>query len=129
MKELRTIIFAAEELELAVGEHQQRSWTHFPSGSIKSIMIDNNPTSVTIRMPNGRGGVRSFVIDERQILSAMVEFCIKRRVPLPIRSTKRVEVIGDTLALVVTLNDRNKVRSDVARMTPGALVYEAGGWA
>ena len=128
MKELRTIIFAADELELAIGEHQQRGWTHFPAGSIKSMAVGSSPPSVTITVPNGRGGVRPLFIDEKQILSAMVEFCIKRRVPLPIRSAKRVEVVGEDLALVVTLAEKRQVQPDA----PGArssLTYQAGAWA
>ena len=75
MKEVRLIVFEPEELQLAVAEYQQRSaaW--------------NSPSAQ---------------LCAEDLLLAAIEFCITQKVPLPIRSSKRIEFMERAVALVIT---------------------------
>ena len=104
MEEPRTIRFSAEELERAIAAHQRRVSPDFRDGSIKALRVADDPPSVTVSIANVRGDHRAVVIAEQQLLAAMVEFCLSCKVPLPLRSAKRIEVIGGRIALVIEIS-------------------------
>ena len=106
MEELRTIFFSREELELAISEHQKRTSAEFRLGSIRALRLEDSPPSATISIANVRGDHRAVVFSERDILDAMIEFCLKRKVPLPMRSSKRIEIQGDRAALVIEVSGK-----------------------
>ena len=116
MDELRTILFSGEDLELAIAAYQKRLSADFRDGSIRALRIEARPPSVTISVANVRGDHRAVVIAEQQLLAATVEFCLSRKVPLPLRSAKRIEVVGNRVALVIEISGR-KLDTELTKET------------
>jgi hypothetical protein len=48
----------------------------------------------------------------------MIEFCLTRKVPLPMRSCKRVEVRGDRTALVITVSGKSLDKGAATEASP-----------
>ena len=127
MREIRTIIFDHDELKVAIEEYQQRSRTHFPKGSIKSLAVSDGPPTVRLNIAGPTGPDRILTLSADDILSALIEFCITHKVRLPIRSTKRIEVVEGAASLVITIGS-NRPNSATALGTSNALVYRDGNW-
>ena len=113
MKEVRAIIFSDDELELALNQYQQRSPTPALPGSIQSLSIDTEKLTVDLRVAGTRGIDRLLTVSSEEVLCALVEYCRAGNVPVPIRSTKRVQVIGGDLALMIsTLEDKRAITDE-----------------
>jgi hypothetical protein len=128
MKEIRTILFTPDELKCAVDEFLRRGGTHFPPGSIKAVEIAGDPPTATLSVPSTQGGTRPFVVTTKQLLSAAIEFCVESRIRLPKRSTKRIEAVGNSIALIITMAD-SRSSSEVPIALHGQLAYADGSWA
>jgi hypothetical protein len=103
LKELRAIIFTDEELEVALEEYRQRSATPTCCERIKRVSIMEDPPTVDFRVAGPSGVERLVSVSSEDILCAIIEYCLTGKVPLPIMSTKRVEVIGASVALMISM--------------------------
>ena len=102
LKELRAIIFTDEELEVALEEYGERSATPTQPGSIKSLAINDDPPKVDLTLGGPLGVDRLLTVSSEEVLCAIIEYCLVGKVPLPIMSTKTVEVVGERVALMIS---------------------------
>ncbi|MDE2447814.1 MAG: hypothetical protein KGO22_02515 [Gammaproteobacteria bacterium] len=95
---LDTLVDALIELE-----DKQGNWP--PRATVVGASIDNsdeNHTAVVLSIHRPEGGA---VVERRYSLSkvaaAMVNYCVTMRVPIPRNSTKTIQILGDSVALVL----------------------------
>ena len=95
---LDTLVDALIELE-----DKQGHWP--PRATVVGASIDNSDeshTTVVLSIHRPEGGA---VVERRYSLSmvaaAMVNYCVTMRVPIPRNSTKTIQILGDSVALVL----------------------------
>jgi hypothetical protein len=123
-KELRCLLFTAEELLEALAEEAQRAMPEVElSGSSAAVQMAT--------AADGRVGVRlvrrqrqgrsrpSAMLEGAELLGLLLRLCKRRRIPLPMRGEKRLELVGPCLALIVTL----QASQGVPRLQDGVLRY------
>lgn len=106
-KEVHYYLFSRDELHVALTLYQHARGEKIPPDAVPGVRLSGGPggPSATLALADGDGAPRQvFDYDQDQLLGAVVLFCKAQRIPLAVRANKRVELAGDGLALVATLN-------------------------
>ncbi len=104
--EIRYIIFTGEELIGALVAYRRRSGAPLPSGDLIRLTLFGEP-DIRAELVTGRdrSSVRHRVIaGTDELLTALIMYCSDHRIPLPVNSSKFVQIMGGNLGLVVTKN-------------------------
>lgn len=104
--EIRHIIFSSEELFVALKEYRKRRRDPLPTGSVVKFTLEQVPElSVTVRVaPETGGAERVLVANRDELATALIMYCIDNTIPMPVKSTKFLQVFGGSLGLVITKN-------------------------
>ena len=100
--EFRHIFFNDAELL-----HIVSGYDRLPAGSVLDLKVAGEALPrVEGRVAPDRGGQPvAFVLEGEDLKSAVISYCIKDNIPLPQRGAKkRLQVFGDRLALIITIN-------------------------
>ena len=105
MHEIRHLVFSGQELqELALGFLDARGERPNLVGPIWALAESGEGIRLVLTYTNARSPNRqSMAFDNSDLLSASILFCKRRRVPLPMRGQKRLELVKGALALVVAM--------------------------
>jgi hypothetical protein len=107
-KEIHYILFSKEELHVALVQFQRARAEKLPTGGIPTLELSTGPegpvAKMTIAGIGENASTQSFEFGQDQLLGAITLFCKAQRIPLAVRAEKRIEVVGDRLALLATLN-------------------------
>ena len=104
--EIRHVIFSSEELFIALKEYRKRRREPLPSGPVVKFTIEQSPElSAVIRIaPENGDPEKVFVSNRDELATALIMYCIDNRVPMPVKSTKFLQMFGGSLGLVITKN-------------------------
>ena len=104
--EIRHIIFSSEELFIALKEYRKRRREPLPSGSVVKFTIEQTPelSAVTRIAPESGEPERVFVSNRDELATALIMYCIDNKIPMPVKSTKFLQMFGGSLGLVITKN-------------------------
>ena len=100
--EMRQIAFQHQEVARALLEYDRRRDNKFPAGNVRTVEIEEDPdihATVTIEAING--GSTAVKISAETLAAALILFCINHKIPMPVESTKRLQKVGDGVALFV----------------------------
>jgi hypothetical protein len=115
MKELRCLVFSEQEVVSAVVERRRRLREKLPEGSIQRVDYSTeNGVSVTIHVVNDNGKGEVLVIQETEAAAALVNFCMSRKIPMPVDSDKYLQVINDGMTLMITMRFNKQHRGSHA---------------
>ena len=104
MKELRCLVFSEQEVVAAVVERRKRLHESLGDGPIQRISYkSDNGVSVTLHGVNAKGEETAVVINDTEISAALVNFCMSRKIPMPVDSDKYLQVINEGLTLMITM--------------------------
>ena len=103
MKEVRTIIFSNEEVQLALTEHCRRRGKALPTGVVSRLVMKSDPISAALVLTNDAGGVVSLDFPQVEVAASLIGYCLHRKVPLPAKAEKQIQIIGNACVLVVTM--------------------------
>ena len=103
MKEVRTIIFTNEEVQLALTEHCKRRGKPLPAGVVKRFTFKSEPMSASLVLANDRGAEASFDFSQIEVAASLIGYCLHRKVPLPAKAEKQIQIIANSFVLVVTM--------------------------
>lgn len=106
MKELRCIVFTEQEVVKAVLDRRRKRREPLPQGTVQGVGFRNEDAGIqtTIRVVDDYGGDQSMVLDETEVAAALVNFCMSRKIPLPVDSDKCLYLINESLTLMITMN-------------------------
>ncbi len=98
--EMRTLIFSRDELSEAISEHERLN------GSIMFCSIASSPEfSVTLKLvPEEEPKIRSLTLDAEAVGAALIQYCLLRNIPLPRRSERRIQAMGEAVAMNFSMN-------------------------
>ena len=102
MKEVRTILFSVDEVQAALAEHCRRRGKPLPVGVVREFAFKADPISASFVLVNDHGVSASFAFSQVEVAAAVIGFCLHRKVPLPAKADKQIQVMGSSLMLVVT---------------------------
>ena len=106
MKELRCVLFSAPEVATAVVERRRRVKEALPVGTINKVTFELNSESCgTVLHLVGTDGIHHEIpMTDAEVASALVAYCLGRRVPLPAEGEKFLLVVNGHLALMVRVS-------------------------
>ncbi len=105
VQEVRSILFTAEECRTAITQLMaMRAGTVRP-GLVTGIKLQGPKVSAVITVGSCAEATQQ-TMDAAELMSAVLLFCRKARIPLSTRSEKRLSLISDCLALTTSINLR-----------------------
>ena len=101
--EIRQIAFQQAEVCAAIQDYRRRRNEPLPPGSIARVDFGSGPEIVaTLTIENDSTGARHEIAFDTEVLAAaLILFCINRKIPLPATAQKKVQRVGDSVALVM----------------------------
>ena len=117
--EIRHVIFSEEETLEALRWHSIGVGRVFPFDAVMRIDTKEPPSVIITSAPDKDDLRAALTFSTEQLLTALLLFCHRKRIPLPVRGTKEVVVAGGRLMLIVTLHDRQAVGNQDANALPG----------
>ncbi len=104
MKELRCLAFNDQEVALAIMERRRRLREPLPEGTIQKVSYTNeNGIAVQISAATESGQESAITAHDSEVSAALVNYCVSRKIPMPVDADKYVQVIGDGLTLMITM--------------------------
>jgi len=118
LTEIRQIIFPQDDLVRALISLRRKRGTPMGAGSVVKVDIHSgkaHDVSITLKVAHDdRTGTTDYVFAKEEIASGLIMFCIDERVPMPVKATKSVHLVGGSVALVLTINLRSGELDNVA---------------
>jgi len=121
-KEIHYFLFTREEVFDALVRFQATRAEKLPHDAVATIKLREDKAGVSAMIVGKSKAKPSFSFDfeNADILGALVLFCRNRRIPLATRASKRLELVGDQVALLTTMNLTTKAPSTGT----GSIRYE-----
>jgi hypothetical protein len=110
--ELRHITFRPVEIVCAIHEYRRRMRRPLPSGLLRAFRISNeagseSPVYASFEIsPDGSLERQMIDLKEAELAAALILFCINRKIPLPVGSSKALRRSGDGVTLVVAITPK-----------------------
>ena len=100
--EMRQIAFKQAEIVRALIEYDRRRTLQFPTGGVKHIEIVDDPEIRALVTINTMAGEAiDVIVGPEPLAAALILFCINQKIPLPVEADKRLQKVGDGVALFV----------------------------
>jgi len=117
MRELRCVTFTEQEAVSAVVDHRHAQRHLLPGGMVRGLAlnIDGKNTCV-LKMEDYDGNKTNVLVKEQQVAAALVAYCLSRKIPMPRRSRKTIEVIGGDITLVQVIANYDLLKAKVVAL-------------
>jgi hypothetical protein len=106
-KEINYLVFSNEELSAAITGFRRSQGNPLPGDTVERLTTRKTETSfqVTAWVKTNRSGkVIPVMVDPHEVLSALILFCKSVGIPLALKAHKALDVIGDQVAMLTTVN-------------------------
>lgn len=102
--EMRTLIFSRDELIEAITDHAAA--TALSDGTIMLCSVTADPVlQVTLKLvPDGQSTIETVTLEAEAVGAALVHYCIERGIPVPQRSDRSLQAMGEAVAMQLSLN-------------------------
>lgn len=106
MRELRAISFTERELTQALIEFSGRLKRKLPVGTVMDARVASEaPIKIVLPIQDDYGELKETPYSEMEVAAALVHFCMGRKVRLPARGEKIIQIIGGQPTLVIWIPD------------------------
>ena len=116
--EFRHIIFTQDETISAIVEYRRRMSNPLRPGHVTRYDLASEP-DIRIDLeitPDTEQKRRRMVVPRDDLATALIMYCIDHRIPMPVKSTKFLQVFGGNVGLVIT---RNVSLAQITKVTQG----------
>lgn len=103
--EMRRLTFSREELITALTQHYQASPDRLPEGRIVDCTLIARPKAL-VRLQvldPSNNGTHAQDMPLEHVAAALLRYCMNHRIPVPKRSRKSIEIVGDSLCLDIRI--------------------------
>ena len=106
ISEVRYLMFDEQDLLRAMIEYRKSKNQPLPAGAIAGIKIQRKQTMIcTVSIHEDETGKKTDIIFTNDIMrAALISYCLYKRIPLPVRAEKDLQVFGERVGLLVSLN-------------------------
>lgn len=105
MREMRSIGFSEQETIRAVIELMQRQRQPLPKGRVVRLDLREDPVGASLVVEDDYGQLSNVERSGAELTASLVAYCLDRRIRLPNRGKKFVEVIGGAVNLLLYLEE------------------------
>ena len=101
--EIRHIIFTHEELFGAYRSYRERRRQPLPDRDLAELSVSSDPdirVAISFQGDGDDNPVVNAGVDE--LATALIMYCIDNRIPMPVQSTKYLQLFGSSIGLVIT---------------------------
>lgn len=105
VQEVRSILFTAEECRVAITQLLAMRAGAGWRCAVTDVELQGPEIRAVVTIASNAGAIRH-TIGTADLMSAVLLFCRKARIPLSTRSDKRLSLISDQLALTMSINLR-----------------------
>lgn len=104
--EMRTVVFSREEVVEAITNHAPNLGADVALGTVMLATVSSGPSlSVTLKVvPAGQSTVETVDVAADTVGAALVHHCIAQGIPLPKDSDRRLQAVGEGVAIHFTMN-------------------------
>ena len=105
-KEIHYFLFTREEVFDALVRFQATRAEKLPHDAVATVKLREDKAGISAMLV-GKSKIKpsfSFEYENADILGALVLYCRNRRIPLATRASKRLELVGEQIALLTTMN-------------------------
>jgi hypothetical protein len=127
-KEIHYFLFSKEEVFSALVDYQYSLARPLPKGSTATLRMtertDGIEATVQCRSEGNPDEETELTFSSMDLLAAIILYCSKGRIPMAARANKRLELLGDQLALLTTMNlehPRPETHNNAIRYTDDAV--------
>lgn len=107
--------FGPAEVLKAIITRAQKSREKLPVGTVELDLIADDPPIVRLIFTDDYGRREIIERDPVDVATALVGYCIERRIRLPVNASKFVDIIDGNVALMIYLDERDAVRQLMRR--------------
>ncbi|HYC03824.1 MAG TPA: hypothetical protein VED40_11045 [Azospirillaceae bacterium] len=102
MRELRAISFTERELTTALIEFAGRLKRKLPPGTVNDARASEGPpASIVLPIQDDYGTLHEIPFSEMETAAALVHYCMSRKVRMPAKAEKSLQIIGGQATLVI----------------------------
>lgn len=106
ISEVRYLLFEEQDLLRAMIEYRKSRNQPLPTGTIAEFKIQRKqPVTCTLSIHEDQAGKKTEIIFTNDVMrAALISYCIHKKVPLPIRAGKDLQVFGKRIGMLISLN-------------------------
>ena len=106
ISEVRYLLFDEHDLLRAMIDYRKSRNQPLPTGSIAEFKIQREqPVTCTLTMQEDRAGRKTEVIFANDAMrAALISYCMYKKVPLPVKADKDLQVFGKRIGMLISLN-------------------------
>lgn len=110
-QEFRYVLFSSDELSAALVYDLRTSRARVPPGFVKSIILEEGVTiAVTLMCTTDNGNEMPIRFEHHEVLRALVVYCSHRKIPLPVKAHKSIEIRHKRVALLCVILPKESPR-------------------
>ncbi|MDE1148281.1 MAG: hypothetical protein PW843_16950 [Azospirillaceae bacterium] len=111
MQEMRAISFTERELMTAIVEFAGRLNRKLPPGTVKDpIVVEGPPVTINLPIEDDYGQVHEVPFTETEVAAALVAYCMARKIRMPAKAEKVLQVMSGAATLVIWLGEHELAR-------------------
>lgn len=115
MKEFRCIVFNEQEAITAVVGRRRKQREPLPIATIQGLQYATGANNEsTLMMEDDYGKKLPVIISGPEMAAALVNYCLERRIPMPMGAKKGIEVMGNDVTLLLTIGDYDMTKPRTA---------------
>ena len=123
VQEVRSILFSAEECHAAATTLLVMRVRGLRPEHVLRLEFGGSAMTALVTVRAGAGAETTHLLSTEDLMSAVLLFCRKARIPLSTRSHKRLTLIAGCLALTTSIN----LRAAAPMVDGGTIVHALGG--
>ena len=106
ISEIRYLMFEEQDLLRAMIEYRKSKNQPLPAGLIVEFKVQRKqPMTCTLSICKDETGKKADVIFTNDIMrAALISYCMYKKVPLPVKAVKDLQMFGERIGLLVSLN-------------------------
>ncbi len=106
--EYRQIVFGKNELDAAIAAYRERHDDGIPEGRVTSCSVDAHKRIAVLLalLKDGEDKPTVAEISASTVAAALISHCMVLGIPIPRRSHKSVQQMGDNIALVIRVGSQ-----------------------
>ncbi len=106
ISEVRYLLFDEQDLLRAMIDYRKVRNQPLPAGSISEFKIQRKqPVTCTLTLQEDQAGHTTDVIfTNNDMRAALVSYCIDKKVPMPAKADKDLQVFGKRIGMLISLN-------------------------
>ena len=116
-QEFRYVLFTSEELSAALVYDLRACRRTVPPGFVKSIILEDGVTiTATLMSVMDNGCDLPLRFEHHELLRALVVYCGHRKIPLPAKAVKSLEIRKNRIALLCVITPKETLRPEKERI-------------